>query len=76
MCVLHMLCTCRARTVHMYVFCVTPALRHARAVPDLKVLWRTYRRSWLTVDVVAAMPWWLSGLQELKLLQVCTHTNP
>ena len=46
------------------------------AVIDQKVIWQTYRRSWLSVDVIAAMPWWLSGVRELKLLQVCTHLHP
>ena len=45
------------------------------AVIDQKVIWQTYRRSWLSVDVIAAMPWWLSGVRELKLLQVCTPAS-
>ena len=41
----------------------------------MKVLWHTYRRSWLPIDLMAAMPWWLSGVNELKLLQVCTSAR-
>ena len=46
------------------------------AVSDPKLIWRAYRRSWLPVDVIAAVPWWLSGVCELKLLQVCTPPAP
>ena len=46
------------------------------AVSDPKLIWRAYRRSWLPVDVIAAVPWWLSGVRELKLLQVCTPPAP